>query len=57
MKTWAAYGMLRSHAYTAKPECPYEPPGKDAPRKAQGLKLSQRKPIMPECPKEVQCEA
>jgi len=57
VKTWAAYGMLRSHAYTDKPECLYEPPGKDAPRKAQGFKLSQRMPLMPECSQEVQCEA
>ncbi len=57
VKIWAAHGMLRRHAYTDKPEHLYEPPGKDAPSKAQGLKLSQRIPLMPERLKEVQCEA
>jgi hypothetical protein len=60
VKTWAAHRMLRARAYTDKPECLYEPPGKDAPRKAQGMKLSQRMPpdqFMPECFEEVQCEA
>ncbi|HET8666398.1 MAG TPA: recombinase family protein [Terriglobales bacterium] len=60
VKTWAAHGMLRAHPYTDKPECLYEPPGKNAPRKAQGMKLSQRMPpdqFMPECFEEVQCEA
>lgn len=57
VKTWATYGMLRRHPYTDKPECLYEPPGKEAPRKAQGFKLSQRMPLMPERFNEVQCEA
>ena len=57
VKKWGIHGMLRRHAYTDKPECLYEPPGKNAPRKAQGLKLSQRMPFMPECSQEVQCEA
>ena len=60
VKNWAAHGMLRTHAYSDKPECLYEPPGEDAPRKAQGMKLSQRKPLdqfMPERLVEVQYEA
>jgi hypothetical protein len=60
VKIWAAHGLLKAHAYTDKPECLYEPPGVDMPRKAQGTKLLLRRPaasIMPERSKEVQCEA
>jgi hypothetical protein len=60
VKIWAAYGLLRAHAYTDKPEYLYEPPGRDAPRKAQGMKLSSRRlvsSVMPECSNEVQYEA
>ena len=57
VKTWATYGMLRRHPYTDKPECLYERPRQDAPRKAQGLKLSDRAPLLPEGFMEVQCEA
>jgi len=60
VKIWAAHGLLKAHAYTDKPEYLFEPPGADRPRKAQGTKLSIRRPaqsIMPERSKEVQCEA
>lgn len=60
VKIWAAHGLLKAHAYTDKPDYLFEPPGADRPRKAQGTKLSIRHPaqsIMPECSKEVQCEA
>jgi DNA invertase Pin-like site-specific DNA recombinase len=60
VKTWHAQGLLRAHAYTGKPEWLYEPAGENAPRKAQGVKLSKRTPpgeILPLRPKEVQCEA
>jgi hypothetical protein len=60
VKIWAAHGLLRAHAYTDKPEYLYEPTGSDAPRKAQGRKLIMRlppMPVVPECSKEVQCEA
>jgi hypothetical protein len=59
VKIWAAHGLLKAHAYTDKPEHLYEPPGSDAPRKAQGVKLSLRRlemPVMLEGSKEVQCE-
>jgi hypothetical protein len=59
VKTWAAHGLLTAHAYTDKPECLYEPPGPDHPRKALGKKLSLRRPattLIPECSKEVQYE-
>jgi hypothetical protein len=57
VKIWATHGMLHRHAYTDKPECLYEPTGKNATRKTQGVKLSQRMPFMPDCSYEVQCEA
>jgi DNA invertase Pin-like site-specific DNA recombinase len=59
VKIWAAHGLLKAHAFTDKPEYLFEPPGPDRPRKAQGTKLSIRRPaqaIMLECSKEVQCE-
>jgi len=60
VKTWAVHGLVRQHAYSDKPECLYESPGEDAPRKAQGLRLSQRilsDKFVPQCLEEVQCEA
>ena len=60
VRTWAAHGLMKAHPYTDKPECLYEPPNSDMPRKAQGTKLSSRRPttpLLPEGPKEVQCEA
>jgi hypothetical protein len=40
VKIWLRCGLLRGHAYSDKNECLYEPPGDDAPRKAQGSKLA-----------------
>ena len=60
VKSWAARKMLEARAYTDKPEYLYEPPGPDAPTKAQGRNLALRRPalsIMPEGPEEVQYEA
>jgi hypothetical protein len=60
VRSWAAHGLLKAHAHTDKPEYLYEPPSSDMPRKAQGTKLSSRRPtapLLPEGPKEVQCEA
>ena len=60
VKIWTAHGLLKARAYTDKPEHLYEPIGADAPRKAQGTKLLLRRPInplLPQCSKEVQCEA
>jgi DNA invertase Pin-like site-specific DNA recombinase len=60
VKVWRQHGLLRGHAYTAKPDWLYEHPGDHPPRKTQGVKLSQRR-LIPEVPpepaKEVQCEA
>jgi hypothetical protein len=60
VKIWAAHGLVTAYAYTDKPEYLYKPSGSNAPRKAQGRKLSMRRPIasvVPERSKEVQCEA
>ena len=60
VKIWAAHGLVIAYAYTDKPEYLYKPSGSNAPRKAQGRKLSMRRPIVPVVPersKEVQCEA
>jgi DNA invertase Pin-like site-specific DNA recombinase len=60
VKTWTAHGLLKAHAYTDKPEHLYEPVGPNMPRKAQGIKLCLRQPavsLIPQCSKEVQCEA
>lgn len=60
VKIWAAHGLLKAHAYTDKPEHLYEPVGPNMPKKAQGLKLCLRvptAPLLPQCLKEVQCEA
>ena len=42
VKIWRRRGLLRGQAYSDKNECLYEPPGDDAPSKAQGTKLSLR---------------
>lgn len=60
VKIWAAHGLVTTYPYTDKPEYVYELLGSDAPRKAQGRKLSMRRPIVavvPQRPREVQCEA
>jgi hypothetical protein len=60
VKIWTANGLLKGHAYTDKPEHLYEPVGPDMPRKAPGVKLGLRRPttsVLPQCSKEVQCEA
>ena len=36
VKIWNRHGLIRGHAYNGKNECLFEPPGDDAPRKAQG---------------------
>jgi hypothetical protein len=56
---WRTHGLLQAHAYNDKGEYLYEPPGKDAPKKAQGVKFSRRLSegrLIPESAKEVQCE-
>jgi len=60
VRTWHRHGLLRGHAYTDKNDCLYEHPGDNPPRKAQGLKLAERRPeneVSSTSTKEVQCEA
>jgi len=60
IKVWHHHGLVRGHAYNDKNECLYEHPGDNPPRKAQGVKLSRRRPldqVVVDGPQEVQCEA
>lgn len=60
VKTWCRHGLIYGHAYNDKNECLFEPPGRDAPTKAQGRKLSERRvfsKVESDRVKEVQCEA
>jgi hypothetical protein len=56
---WNQHGLIRGHAYNDKNDCLYEQPGKNPPRKAQGIKLSQRfvTRVVSQRIEEVQCEA
>jgi hypothetical protein len=59
VKIWNRHGLIRGHPYSDKNECLFEPPGANPPRKAQGTKLSLRRPdpgIVSDRAKEVQCE-
>jgi DNA invertase Pin-like site-specific DNA recombinase len=59
VKIWNRHGLIRGHPYSDKNECLFEPPGADSPRKAQGTKLSLRRPdpkVVSDRAKEVQCE-
>jgi hypothetical protein len=59
VKIWNRHGLIRGHPYSDKNECLFEPPGINSPRKAQGAKLSLRRPdpgIVSDRAKEVQCE-
>ena len=59
VKIWNRHGLVRGHPYSDKNECLFEPPGADAPRKAQGTKLSLRRPdpnVVSDSAMEVQCE-
>jgi DNA invertase Pin-like site-specific DNA recombinase len=59
VKIWNRHGLIRGHPYSDKNECLFEPPGANSPRKAQGTKLSLRRPdpkVVSDRAKEVQCE-
>ena len=60
VKIWSRHGLIRGLPYSGKNECLFEPPGADAPRKAQGTKLSLRRRLDPNVvsdrAEEVQCE-
>jgi hypothetical protein len=59
VKIWNQHGLIRGHAYNDKNDCLYEHPGENPPRKAQGVKLSQRlvTRVVSQRIEEVQCEA
>jgi DNA invertase Pin-like site-specific DNA recombinase len=60
VKIWHHHGLLRGHVYSDKNECLYDHPGNNPPRKAQGIKLTQRIPddkVITDRTKEVQYEA
>jgi len=60
VKIWRAAGLLRAHLCNDKNEYLYEDPGPDPPRKARGVKLSTRHPLVENVSHratEVQCEA
>jgi DNA invertase Pin-like site-specific DNA recombinase len=60
VKVWNRHGLIRGHAYNGKNDCLYEHPIENAPRKAQGVKLSKRAAaslVITQRAKEVQCEA
>ena len=60
VKIWKRHGLIRGHAYNDKNDCLYEHPGANAPRKAQGVRLSKRVSageVVAQRTEEVQCEA
>jgi DNA invertase Pin-like site-specific DNA recombinase len=59
VKIWRAAGLLRAHMCNDKNEYLYEDPGPNPPRKARGVRLSKRLPVVENVshrPTEVQCE-
>jgi DNA invertase Pin-like site-specific DNA recombinase len=44
VKTWYHAGLITGHPYNDKGQCLYPPPGKNPPARAQGRKLSERRP-------------
>jgi len=60
VQIWYRHGLLRGHPYNDKNDRLFEHPGDHPPRKAQGLKLSQRclvNGVVAAGTQEVQCEA
>jgi len=60
VKIWNRHGLICGHACNDKNDCLYEHPGDNPPRKAQGVKLSQRRlasEVVSQRTQEVQCEA
>jgi DNA invertase Pin-like site-specific DNA recombinase len=43
VRAWGANGLLKAHPVNDKNICLYEDPGPDPPRKAQGVKLAERR--------------
>jgi len=44
VKTWYHAGLITGHPYNDKGQCLYPPPGENPPARAQGRKLSERRP-------------
>jgi hypothetical protein len=59
VKIWGRHGLLRRCVSNDKGEYLYEVPGRDAPTKMQGRRLSERRlpSVRPDQPNEVQYEA
>ena len=47
VKNWYHAGLITGHPYNDKGQCLYPPPGKNPPARAQGRKLSERRPTTP----------
>jgi len=47
VKIWHHAGLITGHPYNDKGQCLYPPPGENPPTRAQGRKLSERRPAHP----------
>jgi DNA invertase Pin-like site-specific DNA recombinase len=47
VKIWHHAGLITGHPYNDKGQCLYPPPGPNPPARAQGRKLSERRPARP----------
>ena len=47
VKIWYHAGLITGHPYNDKGQCLYPPPGPNPPARAQGRKLSERRPARP----------
>ena len=47
VKIWHHAGLITGHPYNDKGQCLYPPPGPNPPTRAQGRKLSERRPAAP----------
>jgi DNA invertase Pin-like site-specific DNA recombinase len=50
VKIWYRAGLITGHPFNDKGECLYPPPGPNPPTRAQGRKLSERRPTLPTAP-------
>ena len=50
VKIWHHAGLITGHPYNDKGQCLYPPPGPNPPTRAQGRKLSERRPARPATP-------
>jgi hypothetical protein len=47
VKIWHHAGLITGHPYNDKGQCLCPPPGENPPTRAQGRKLSERRPAAP----------